>query len=789
MNCACDSFVFPPELAIHAGLDRLPRQIATFPEFRESMLAAIPQESALAQWRARSSGDFGIMLLEMWAYVCDCISFYDEAIAQEEYLRTAQLRPSLRKLVALLGYLPRPAVGSKVELALMAEGRLPVTVPAGTAFRSGAFPGGTPQVFELEAAARAHPFTNKWTIARTRGKSFGPGPYYLVEQNSFLLDPKSLAVKADQLVVVENQADESQTRARTVAAIDDFAASDGASYKLLTLSAPAPIPGYAEISKIKITTPTRTANLQLITDSWFPVIAFESVVKPIWQNDLIVLQKGDDLRWFRAALVLDYSYSLPAPGSSKITNSGSSDVITVTPPAPEVASTLVVLDADYNAPGRREFGRPNWTDSDASAIQAHLGFRTAGTVTIPADTYLSPGQPIALNPPAEAPQDGIAPARFLLEDKDSTGAALDANIKFSVRSLAPVQPLSQPLVAPVTAYGNIVTATRGESVNGEALGRGDASIPNQSFKLKKSPLTYFPAPDGVISTLKVYVDGLEWSEAPSFFGIGDQATVYIVRQNDNADSFVTFGDGVRGRRLPTGSQVTAYYRFGAGKASPPAGSVQQIAKPVKGITTVRNPVAASGGDDAEPTSGLRTYAPRSALLLGRAISIPDMEAAAAGVAGVRAVRAEWRWNESRQRPVVQIWYIGGSSVKDDIVAKLAGLGDTVTPVAVDEALPVASTLSLSIEIDPARIEADVLAAVRAALMDPVAGLLAPERVGIGLALMRSRIFEYTLAVPGAVAVDGIHWNSHPFLAYGIQPGAGKYFDFEAGALVLNGKAS
>ena len=112
-----------PKLVIHAGLDRLPRQIATFPEFRSAMLALIPQEPALANWRARSSDDFGITLLEMWAYVCDSISFYDEVIAQEEYLRTAQLRPSLRKLVALLGYLPRPAVAAKVELALLAEGR------------------------------------------------------------------------------------------------------------------------------------------------------------------------------------------------------------------------------------------------------------------------------------------------------------------------------------------------------------------------------------------------------------------------------------------------------------------------------------------------------------------------------------------------------------------------------------------------------------------------------------------------------------------------------------------
>src|SRR5512135_2296384 len=98
MTCLCDQLVFPPELSIPAGLRTIPRQFATFPEFRAAMLAALSSQPALADWRARESGDFGVMLLEMWAYVCDSVSFYDETIANECYLRTSRLRPSLRKL-------------------------------------------------------------------------------------------------------------------------------------------------------------------------------------------------------------------------------------------------------------------------------------------------------------------------------------------------------------------------------------------------------------------------------------------------------------------------------------------------------------------------------------------------------------------------------------------------------------------------------------------------------------------------------------------------------------------
>jgi hypothetical protein len=134
-------------------------------------------------------------------------------------------------------------------------------------------------------------------------------------------------------------------------------------------------------------------------------------------------------------------------------------------------------------------------------------------------------------------------------------------------------------------------------------------------------------------------------------------------------------------------------------------------------------------------------------------------------------------------------YIGAAPLYKDIKAKLRGLSDGITPFAVEEALPVPAKLSLSIAIDPKRIAADVLATVRTALMDPATGLLAPERIGIGRALFRSRIFEVVLAVPGATAVTGLLWFGEPFFQYGIDPGAGKYFDFEAGELNLNGKAA
>jgi len=792
MNCPCDQFEFPPKLVIPAGLDALPRQIATFPEFREAMLAAIRAKPALLQWRARSSDDFGVMLLEMWAYVCDCISFYDEVIADESYVGTATLRPSLRKLVNLLGYVPCPAIAASADLAILATGRLPVTIPAGTQFLSGAFPGGAPQTFELTKDTRVHPFLNSWTLEQRRRDTLTPGP-------SFLVDPRTNRLTAEQIVLVVDLDDESRTSPRIVQSVSDTTGQDGAKHQLVSLDSPVDIAGSTPIASVRLLTPAQTGTIwQNPYESWSSgligapaspaMIVFDTTHRDIQVNDRIVLDKAGDMRWFRVVQMGDVVAPLPATGSAKVTD-GSGNVTTVAVTA-QITLTAIKLDADINDPSRRVLGAPDWVAVDAAAVKVHFDLRTAASVTSELSLTLEPGDPMILTAPVEVPQDGKAPGVFLLEGSDTIGTEISGAIEFDSRVLTPSPPLSVALAAPVKVYGNVVSATQGQTVNAEVMGSGDASQASQSFKLKKSPLTYSPGVDAPVSALRVYVDGLLWSEAPSFFGVPPDAQVYIVRQDDAGDSWVTFGDGIRGSRLTTGDRnVVAYYRFGAGKASPPAGSIQQLGKAVKGVSSVRNPVAAGGGDDAEPAANLQTYAPRSALLLGRAISLDDMTAAAAAVGGVRAVRCDWRWNVKRQRPLVEVWYLGAPSIAKSVRQKLRDLSDSVTPIEVDTATPVAAELSISVEVDPRRVEDDVLAALRAALMNPDSGMLAAERVGIGAALFESRIFAAVLAVTGAVAVHGLLLNGAPFSAYGVQPGAGKYFDFENGPLVLNGRAA
>jgi hypothetical protein len=92
-------------------------------------------------------------------------------------------------------------------------------------------------------------------------------------------------------------------------------------------------------------------------------------------------------------------------------------------------------------------------------------------------------------------------------------------------------------------------ADRGCRSGGSSAPRrsGDPSQAFQTFKLKKSPLTWLNDPtgyDGRRSTLSVRVNGILWAEVPGFYGRGPQDEVYIIHTNESNASLITFGDGV-----------------------------------------------------------------------------------------------------------------------------------------------------------------------------------------------------------------------------------------------------
>ena len=64
-----------------------------YDSFRQALVDLIP--SKLPEWTDRSEADFGIVLLELVAYMADILSYYQDRLANECFLATAQERRSV----------------------------------------------------------------------------------------------------------------------------------------------------------------------------------------------------------------------------------------------------------------------------------------------------------------------------------------------------------------------------------------------------------------------------------------------------------------------------------------------------------------------------------------------------------------------------------------------------------------------------------------------------------------------------------------------------------------------
>ncbi|HSG38115.1 MAG TPA: hypothetical protein VLE27_00635, partial [Thermoanaerobaculia bacterium] len=172
-GCGCCEGVeplTPQTIANRPGLDALSYRVGTHSTFLETMTARLSSE-ALAGLTSRESSDPSLALLDAWAVVGDVLSFYQERIANEGYLRTATERRSVLELARLVGYAPRPGVASSVYLAYTLDPGPEALIPAGAASRSVPGPGELPQVFETMEDLTARAVWNNLQVRLTRPQS------------------------------------------------------------------------------------------------------------------------------------------------------------------------------------------------------------------------------------------------------------------------------------------------------------------------------------------------------------------------------------------------------------------------------------------------------------------------------------------------------------------------------------------------------------------------------------------------------------------------------------------
>lgn len=695
----------PAGLFNRAGLSAISYRIGDYAQFKESLRAGLSSSAfpELAGLRTRDADDYTLGLIDAVACAADVLTFYQERVANESYLRTATERVSLQEMGKLIGYRLRPGVAAETWLAFALEP--PKTPPAGTTLDPGAFvtgipvaltltaglkvqsvpgPGEKPQTFETVEEIAARPEWNAirpWLSAQR-----APG---LGATQTWVKGVANNLKVGDALVFVDPDF------------LGDLATNTHWDFRLIDAVEVEPDADRTRVSwkggllhASALSEPTTAPQLHVLRKR-ASVFGHNA---PMWPSMSRQFRQGypggkNALDWPGFTISeatgdhvdLDSVYGEIKPGGLAVLTRVQFNVGTV--------GTVVVkakLAADIGAVVSTGFSPTTVTGlyKVGSTSEVSLAaFAMSGKVTrigvqgrqldtrfykfVRETSVYAQSEALTLAPypvddaiygdqlPLAIAAEGLEPGRRLIVVGKLAPGGTDSKAPWqvhectlvigkkldAVRSTVQITPpLPNSLIrASVVLYANVALATHGESA-AQILGAGDASKSFQRFELKRLPLTYRSAGNetGADSELSVRVGDVEWTEKATMFQAHAAERAYTLSTDEQGKAWVVFGDGVRGARLPGGvNNVRASYRQGLGQeGNVGAEKLTQLMTRPLGLKSVSNPVAAQGGTDPEPTGQARRTMPLGTRTLGRVVSLLDYEDFAMAFAGIAKAQAQ-----------------------------------------------------------------------------------------------------------------------------------------------------
>ena len=142
---------------------------------RDSLIARV--QSRIPEWTASDPSDFGVALVEAFAYLGDVIAYYIDRTANESFLKTAVQRQSILNLAQSYGYIPAGYRQASVDVLFSNSSNTDITLPAGTVLSGEVSIGDTVQTlyFTTDAdalvIAAADNLNGEYTVGTSEGRS------------------------------------------------------------------------------------------------------------------------------------------------------------------------------------------------------------------------------------------------------------------------------------------------------------------------------------------------------------------------------------------------------------------------------------------------------------------------------------------------------------------------------------------------------------------------------------------------------------------------------------------
>lgn len=791
------------------GRTDLRYRIGTWSTFRSQMVrqlslqpgdpTADPATAArpLAELTTRSPDDPTISLLDAWACVCDILTFYGERILNEGYLATATERHSVTEIARSAGYRPDPGRAATAPFAFTIDTNVDdeVVVPFGQPVLSVPRPDEVPQTFELVEELLGWAAWNMLRPRRTRTHTIerDTDQLYLDGVNTRLAVGDPIVVLGAErgadsgsdvtehwdlrfVVAVDTfaPADTYADRAHTVVTLDHglgdpFTDPAAVDIRLITFGNRAGLFGWNAPDARMMSTEIQ-GNAQLMSGGqWRQFDMADDITRANLGSHVV------DLDQEYPGIVADSWVCLHGPTQVELFRVTKANPASRTEFSLSSRVTRLFLDADEHLDDLKRRSTTVLCESRPVPIAERPDDSPVAGFDVLLDG-LYPAMPLGRRVIVRGELDSTGEPAVI--ETTVTGWLDDAS--GSTLSVATSLPALRRHT--VEVLGNVAPSTHGATVAAEVLGHGDASQANQRMPLRHAPLTWVPAaPTGADPALTIRVGGVEWHRVDTFFGAGPNDHVYTVERivTDDAESsdgpldpatdhtVVTFGDGRRGARLPTGfDNVVAHYRFGLGTAGNlDAHQLTVLQQRPAAVRAATNPVAPTGGADPAQRDEIRRFAPIDALTLDRLVAIQDYEDHAASFPSIGLAVATELWTGRRSIVHVTAALADGEPLHEfdptavALVESMDALKDPAHSVMVWGHEPVPFAITLRLRVVAGALFSEVRDEVTAALLDAFA--FPRHRFGQPVTAAQIAAIAHDNPLVHAIDIDHLHRVGQP----------------------------
>lgn len=685
LDCAAAQACAPQAVA-EPDLSYLAKDFASFRQLLLDRLALI-----MPAWTEAHEPDIGMAIVELLSWVGDELSYYQDAVGTEAYLRTARLRISVRRHLTLIDYLMHDGCNARTWVCVELSGSGPVTLKAGdVSFIT------TPAGVTLQPA-----------VCQSDLIAADPGSYLVFEPvvpaDTAIYPAHSemyfwtwgdgqccLPAGATAATLIDAWAGDPPDDARTADRPRTLHLNPGDVIVIeeirgpLTGAAADADPAHRQAVRLTAVKPDEDLLFQqpIVNVQWSgaDALTFPVCLSSLNSSDCtpvcpVSVARGN-------VILVDHGRSLTAcggppetlmvppatqsPGTCQGPYQPGQPVTSAAPYEPVLAHSPVTQRQPFPEPhamARRQARNLEAIPGAAlAAVRALLAGIIAGQPLKPAqirwlsilfgrDALISVG----LQPPTGRP--GSVPRAT---DVGSAVAALLAQqeilLDHKLRRLRTIARRSRDgiLLGPDVAAE--ITASWGPAFAAGLDPADQALFGPAAGALSQDPRAALP--DGSVQMTAAGAEprpadatAVPWVPRRTLLASGSEDRHFVGECDDDGLLHVRFGNGTQGQPPDPGATLAARYRIGNGTAgNVPAGAITAMVSCTTRfgvITGVRNPLPAQGGTDGEPVAAAQLYAPTMITQpLRRAVTVADYAAIAAQDTDLQRAAAELRWTGS-----------------------------------------------------------------------------------------------------------------------------------------------